>query len=214
MLNFVQNSFSNSQTDQNPLLKHLPLLISISAYCFILCPSWTVESSCRAEPRNWLLLITLPSQILKKSPNSQLPSSEGVHIWFKLPDCFTDNNPETYPNLMGEPTTLQIQPSAQQIQATRTLSHHEPKKLQTCRSIPVMNRHVQLRRAKSSTTLILAMMVTLWWFKPPHRQCSIDPLGLLLLLQVVIHSQSSLWWDGDDGGLACKWSPVGEFVGS
>jgi len=129
MLNFVQNSFSNSQTDQNPLLKHLPLLISISAYCFILCPSWTVESSCRAEPRNWLLLITLPSQILKKSPNSQLPSSEGVHIWFKLPDCFTDNNPETYPNLMGGAYHSSDSTFSSKTQATRTLSHHEPKKI-------------------------------------------------------------------------------------
>jgi hypothetical protein len=46
-------------------------------------------------------------------------------------------------------------------QATRTLSHPEAKKSQTCRSIPVMNRDVQLRRAKSSATLILAELVAM-----------------------------------------------------
>lgn len=113
------------------------------------------------------------------------PFFGGRHVW-----CYTsDSNSLTIhrqqswnlPKPNGKPTYHSSDSTfSSTIQATRTLTHHEAKKLTTCRSIPDMNRDVQLRRAKSSATMILlelvAMLVALWWFQPPHRQCLIPPL--------------------------------------
>lgn len=139
MLDSSRILFSNSQTDWkipywsiwHRLFSCLRLtMISISAYCFILCPSWTVESSCRG--RNSL---EMGSSYSRKLSNSQLPSSEGemcsaTHL-IQTPWLFKHNNPETFPNLMGSlPTTLQIQPSAQQFRRLARWPIMKPKNWQ------------------------------------------------------------------------------------
>ena len=141
-----ENLFSNSQTDWNPLLKYLAPTFQLPPthddlhLSLLFHPLPQLDGGVQLQgpklTRNGLLLLTLffPNP-QENYPIHRLPCSEGgmcsaTHL-IQTPWLFTDNNPETFPNLMGSlPTTLQIQPSAQQFRRLARWPIMKPKNWQ------------------------------------------------------------------------------------